>query len=324
MISYGASNFIYMMTSSFTHDSVLLHEAVAALAIKPNGLYIDGTYGRGGHSTLLLQSLGTDGKLIVIDKDPVAIQHAKNTYAHDPRVYVWHGSFKDFDQALNAFSLEQGIDGLLLDLGVSSPQLDDAERGFSFMRNGALDMRMNPEQGISAAEWVNTAPEAEIAEVLWRYGEERFSRQIARKIVQTRSTKPVQTTLQLAELIAQAMPRHEHGKNPATRSFQAIRIKINEELQDVEVCLLKSLKYLALGGRLSIISFHSLEDRLVKQFMREYSTPKRLPKGLPIMDDVSELAPLKLVSKAVKASDQEVAANIRSRSALLRIAERVR
>lgn len=313
-----------MMTSLFTHDTVLLNEAIEALALKPDGFYIDGTYGRGGHSALLLSQLGEQGQLLVIDKDPTAIQHAKTTYVHDSRVHIWHGSFKDFDQALNILAIQRPIDGLLLDLGVSSPQLDDAERGFSFMRDGALDMRMNPEQGLSAAQWLNSATETDIADVLWRYGEERFSRQIARRIVQQRTQKPLQTTLQLAEIIAQAMPKHEQGKNPATRSFQAIRIKINEELQDVEICLLKSLQYLALGGRLSIISFHSLEDRLVKQFMREYSTPKRLPKGLPVMNDISELPPLKLIGKALRASDQEVATNIRARSALLRIAERVR
>lgn len=313
-----------MMTASFTHDSVLLSEAVNALMIKPDGLYIDGTYGRGGHSALILQALGTQGKLLVIDKDPSAIEYAKLNHQNDPRVAIWQGSFKDFDLALHTCHLAQPLDGLLLDLGVSSPQLDDAERGFSFMRQGALDMRMNPQHGKSAADWINSAAEAEIADVLWRYGEERFSRQIARKIVQTRTAQPLTTTLQLAELIAHAIPKKEPHKHPATRSFQAIRIKINEELQDIETCLVKTLDHLALGGRLSIISFHSLEDRLVKQFMREYSTPKRLPKGIPILDDQTEIPPLKLISKGLRASEQEIATNIRARSALLRIAERMR
>lgn len=312
-----------MMTAPFTHDSVLLSEAVNALMIRPDGLYIDGTYGRGGHSALILQSLGAQGKLLVIDKDPSAIEHARLNYQNDPRVAIWQGSFKDFDSALQACNLAQP-NGLLLDLGVSSPQLDDAERGFSFMRQGALDMRMNPQHGMSAADWVNSAAETEIADVLWRYGEERFSRQIARKIVQTRTAQPLTTTLQLAELIAHAIPKKEPHKHPATRSFQAIRIKINEELQDIETCLVKTLDHLALGGRLSIISFHSLEDRLVKQFMREYSTPKRLPKGLPILDDQTEMPPLKLIGKGLRASEQEIATNIRARSALLRIAERMR
>ncbi|MBK8453203.1 MAG: 16S rRNA (cytosine(1402)-N(4))-methyltransferase RsmH [Thiofilum sp.] len=312
-----------MMTAPFTHDSVLLSEAVNALMIRPDGLYIDGTYGRGGHSALILQSLGAQGKLLVIDKDPSAIEHARLNYQNDPRVVIWQGSFKDFDSALQACNLARP-NGLLLDLGVSSPQLDDAERGFSFMRQGALDMRMNPQHGMSAADWVNSAAETEIADVLWRYGEERFSRQIARKIVQTRTAQPLTTTLQLAELIAHAIPKKEPHKHPATRSFQAIRIKINEELQDIETCLVKTLDHLALGGRLSIISFHSLEDRLVKQFMREYSTPKRLPKGLPILDDQTEMPPLKLIGKGLRASEQEIATNIRARSALLRIAERMR
>lgn len=312
-----------MMTAPFTHDSVLLSEAVNALMIRPDGLYIDGTYGRGGHSALILQSLGAQGKLLVIDKDPSAIDHARLNYQNDPRVAIWQGSFKDFDSALQACNLTQP-NGLLLDLGVSSPQLDDAERGFSFMRQGALDMRMNPQHGMSAADWVNSAAETEIADVLWRYGEERFSRQIARKIVQTRTAQPLTTTLQLAELIAHAIPKKEPHKHPATRSFQAIRIKINEELHDIETCLVKTLDHLALGGRLSIISFHSLEDRLVKQFMREYSTPKRLPKGLPILDDQTEMPPLKLIGKGLRASEQEIATNIRARSALLRIAERMR
>ncbi|WP_020560361.1 16S rRNA (cytosine(1402)-N(4))-methyltransferase RsmH [Thiofilum flexile] len=313
-----------MRTASFTHDSVLLFEAVEALAIRPDGLYIDGTYGRGGHSALILQALGTQGQLVVIDKDPSAIAHAQHIYGADPRVKIWQGSFKDFEQALTALQLSQPVNGLLLDLGVSSPQLDDAERGFSFMRQGALDMRMNPEQGMSAAAWLNSAAEAEIADVLWRYGEERFSRQIARKIVQTRHAQPLSTTLQLAELIAQTLPKKEPHKHPATRSFQAIRIKINEELQDIETCLAKSLTYLAIGGRLSIISFHSLEDRIVKQFMREYSTPKRLPKNLPILDDQTEIPPLKTLGKAVRAGEEEIATNIRARSALLRVAERMR
>ncbi|OQX06626.1 MAG: 16S rRNA (cytosine(1402)-N(4))-methyltransferase, partial [Thiothrix lacustris] len=204
------------MGEIWKHDTVLLDEAVAALAIQPAGIYVDGTYGRGGHSALLLRQLGANGRLIVIDKDPVAIAHARERYAHDARVFVWHGSFRDFPQAVLAAGVTDKIDGLLLDLGVSSPQLDDAERGFSFMREGQLDMRMDTSKGLSAADWLNQASDTEIADVLWRYGEERFSRQIGREIVRIRQQTPLQTTTQLADLIASVIRKREPGKHPAT------------------------------------------------------------------------------------------------------------
>ncbi|WMP19319.1 16S rRNA (cytosine(1402)-N(4))-methyltransferase RsmH [Thiothrix lacustris] len=303
------------------HDTVLLPEAVSALNIQSAGVYVDGTYGRGGHSALILEYLGVNGRLIVIDKDPVAIEHARQRYADDPRVHVWHGSFRDFPEALIDAGINEKIQGILLDLGVSSPQLDDAERGFSFMREGLLDMRMDTSRGESAAQWLNQADEAAIVDVLWRYGEERFSRQIAKEIVRVRTQNPLQTTTQLADLIASVIRKREPGKNPATRSFQAIRIKVNQELDDVEACLQQTLEYLAPEGRLVVISFHSLEDRIVKHFFRDVSSPPRLPKGLPVMPTFFQ-PPMQLVGKAQRASDAEVSGNVRSRSAIMRVGER--
>lgn len=311
-----------MTISNWKHDTVLLQEAVEALNIQSSGIYVDGTYGRGGHSALILGQLGTQGHLVVTDKDPTAIAHARLQYAEDARVAVWHGSFCEFPEALTVAGLGNRIDGLLLDLGVSSPQIDDAERGFSFMRDGPLDMRMNTAAGDSAAEWLARAPEAEIADVLWRYGEEKFSRHIARKIVSVRIQTPLVTTLQLADLIADVVRKREPGKHPATRSFQAIRIKVNHELEDVELCLRQAVAQLAPGGRLVVISFHSLEDRIVKHYLREVSTPPALPRGLPVMPQQVQ-PPMRLVGKAVRAGDEEVANNVRSRSAIMRIAERV-
>lgn len=304
------------------HETVLLHEAVAALAVNAAGVYVDGTYGRGGHSARILSQLGVDGRLIVTDKDPAAIEHARLRYAKDPRVFVWHGSFRDFPAALAAAGVECKVNGLLLDLGVSSPQLDEAERGFSFMREGRLDMRMDTSSGQSAAQWLAQAEEAAIADVLWRYGEERFSRQIAREIVRQRQRTPLETTTQLAELISSVVRKREPGKHPATRSFQAIRIKVNQELEDVEACLHTAVDYLAPGGRLVVISFHSLEDRIVKHFLREASTPPRIPKGLPVMPQALQ-PPMRVVGKGVRASAAEVQTNVRSRSAIMRVGERV-
>ena len=310
------------MSDAFSHTTVLLVEAVAALNIKPDGLYVDGTYGRGGHSAKILEHLNQEGRLLAIDKDPAAIEHARETYQGDERFQAWHGSFRDFPQALSDSGLATQIDGLLLDLGVSSPQLDEAERGFSFMRDGVLDMRMNPQAGLSAQQWLMQADEKDIAQVLWLYGEERFSRQIARAIVKARAVEVLASTLQLAELIAKAVPKREPGKNPATRSFQAIRIKVNQELDDLEACLSAGLEHLKSGGRLAVISFHSLEDRMVKHFMREQAIPPRLPKGLPIQA-VDVTTPLRLLGKGLRPSEAEVEVNVRARSATLRIAEKV-
>lgn len=313
-----------MTEQVFQHETVLLDEAVDALNIIPNGVYVDGTYGRGGHSAKILQQLNQEGRLIVIDKDPEAIADAQEKYTNDQRFFAWRGSFRDVDLALEDAGITQPINGILLDLGVSSPQLDDASRGFSFMRDGDLDMRMNPDVGLSAKAWLAQAEEKEIADVLWRYGEERFSRRIAKKIVTTREEQPLTRTLQLANLIAESMPRREIGKNPATRSFQAIRIKVNEELDDVETCLKKSVEQLADTGRLVVISFHSLEDRLVKHFLREVSTPPKMPRGLPVTDSSLAKPPMRTIRKAIKASQEEVTYNVRSRSAVMRIGERTK
>jgi 16S rRNA (cytosine1402-N4)-methyltransferase len=299
-----------------------LQEAVQALNIKADGIYIDGTYGRGGHSALILSKLNQAGRLLVIDKDPLAIAHAQALAERDPRVYVWHGAFSDFPQALTALNLPTQVDGLLLDLGVSSPQLDEANRGFSFMRDGALDMRMDTSSGVSAAEWLATASEKAIADVLWQYGEERFSRQIARKIIDVRQVQTLDTTLKLASLIETVIKKREPGKHPATRSFQAIRIKINQELEQVEQALASVVTHLAPQARLVVISFHSLEDRLVKHFIRSFSEQPKLPKGLPIMPSQVQ-PPLRALGKALRPSDAEVAQNVRARSAIMRVAERV-
>lgn len=312
------------MSNQFKHETVLLNEAVAALAIKKNGVYIDATFGRGGHSAEVLKQLGSDGRLLLIDKDPLAIAYAQEIYREDRRVFVWQGSFKDFPDALQEAGIERA-DGLLLDLGVSSPQLDDASRGFSFMRDGALDMRMNPDKGLSAAEWLNKASDEDIANVIYQYGDERFSRRIARTIVEQRAQASISTTLQLAEIIASCIPmkiqRKEPGKHPATRSFQAIRIFINRELDDLVDCLDNSKEFLASKGRLVVISFHSLEDRIVKRFIKAQSSAPQMPRGLPVMESEFDKPLFKSVGKAVKPSKDEVKFNVRSRSAIMRIGE---
>ena len=313
------------MANQFKHETVLLYEAVAALAVKDNGVYIDATFGRGGHSAEILKQLGPDGRLLLIDKDPLAIAHAKESFKDDKRIFVWQGSFKDFSDALQEAGIEKA-DGLLLDLGVSSPQLDDASRGFSFMRDGELDMRMNPGEGLSAAEWLNKASEEEIANVIYQYGDERFSRRIARIIVEKRADTPISTTLELAEIIASCIPkkiqRKEPGKHPATRSFQAIRIFINRELEDLIHCLDNSKEFLASKGRLVVISFHSLEDRIVKRFIKAQSSAPQVPRGLPIMESEFDKPMFKAVGKAIKPSRDEVQFNVRSRSAIMRIGEK--
>ena len=313
------------MVNTFKHETVLLHEAVEALNIKEDGIYIDATFGRGGHSAEVVKQLSSKGRLIVIDKDPLAIAHAKGAYKDDERVLVWQGSFKDFPDALQETGLGKA-DGILLDLGVSSPQLDDASRGFSFMRDGDLDMRMNPDVGESAAEWLAKASEEEIANVIYQYGEDRLSRRIARTIVDRRAEAAINTTLQLAEIVASSIPmrlqKKEPGKHPATRSFQAIRIFINRELEDLNECLENSKEFLANKGRLVVISFHSLEDRIVKHFLKKESSTPRIPRGLPIMDDQLSSPLFKLVGKAIKPSREEIGVNVRSRSAIMRIGEK--
>ncbi len=313
-----------MSQADFSHQPVLFGEVLDALAIKPDGVYVDGTFGRGGHAGAILQQLGADGRLLVMDKDPQAIASAQQAYADDARVTIIHDDYAHMLQQLDRLDLRQLVDGVLLDLGVSSPQLDDASRGFSFQQNGPLDMRMNPEQGLSAAQWIMTASEKEIATVLWELGEERFSRRIARRIIEFRQQQPINDTATLASLISECVPKGKQHKHPATRSFQAIRIRINEELEQIQQLLNDIFEVLKIGGRLLVISFHSLEDRLVKRFFKKHSTPQALPRGLPLRDsEIPVTVRLRTIGKAIKAGAQEVAVNPRARSAVLRIAERV-
>lgn len=314
-----------MNAATFNHVTVLLHEAVEALALKSAGCYLDGTFGRGGHSREILRGLGPQGRLLGFDKDPLAIASGLALAAEDARFQIVQRSFAELGEEVAARGLQGQVDGLLLDLGVSSPQLDDPARGFSFMNDGPLDMRMNPHAGVSAAEWIATAAEEEIARVFYEYGEERFSRRMARAIVQRRSEQPFTRTADLAEVIAAANPAWEKGKHPATRAFQGLRIHVNNELGDLERGLDAALEALAVGGRLVVISFHSLEDRIVKQFMRRQvkGEADNLPRDLPIQ--VAKFDPrLKLIGKPQYASAAELKANPRSRSAVMRVAEKLR
>lgn len=305
----------------FQHVSVLLDEALNGLTVEPGGLYVDGTFGRGGHSRAILSRLSKEGRLIGFDKDPEAVRVGTQLAADDGRFVVVRRSFAEMAEELRQRGLLGQVNGVLLDLGVSSPQLDDPERGFSFLNDGPLDMRMDPAQGQSAAEWINTADEADIATVLKEYGEERFSRRMARAIVARRAEQPFTRTADLAEVIKEANPAWEKHKHPATRAFQGIRIFINRELDDLADGLKAALEILAPGGRLVVISFHSLEDRLVKLFMRREAKGAPLPRGLPIRD-IDIPVSINLVGKAIKPSAEEVAANPRARSAMLRIAEK--
>jgi 16S rRNA (cytosine1402-N4)-methyltransferase len=303
------------------HRPVLLDEVLDALQIKQDGLYVDGTFGRGGHAAAILERLQGQGRLLAFDKDPEALTYAANRFPNESRLIMRRGSFRNLGSVVAELGWQGKVDGVLLDLGVSSPQLDDAARGFSFLNEGSLDMRMNPQEGVSAADWLAKASAEEIADVLWKYGEERCSRRIARAVVSRRETDLICTTRQLAELIAAAVPGRERKKHPATRSFQAIRIFINHELEDLEAVLPQVVKALAPGGRLAVISFHSLEDRLVKRFIREEQRGPQLPPDLPVMPEAFTPR-LRAVGKAIRASDSEVQANPRARSATLRVAER--
>lgn len=309
------------IVSSYSHISVLLNEALDALAIQPDGIYIDGTFGRGGHSRALLARLGPEGRLIAFDKDPEAIRAGEQLAAEDGRFVVVQRSFAEMADEMRARSLHGRISGVLLDLGVSSPQLDDPTRGFSFLNDGPLDMRMNPGVGQSAADWVNSASEADIATVLKEYGEERFSKRMARAVVTRRAVQPFTRTGDLAAVIKEANPAWEKGKHPATRAFQGIRIFINRELDDLADGLRAALDVLAPAGRLAVISFHSLEDRMVKQFMRREAKGAPIPRDLPIRD-IDIPVSINLVGKAIKPSAAEIDANPRARSAVLRIAEK--
>ncbi|CZF83525.1 Ribosomal RNA small subunit methyltransferase H [Grimontia celer] len=315
------------MSEQFSHISVLLHESIEGLALKPDGIYVDGTFGRGGHTREILRRLGEGGQLYSIDRDPQAIEEAGTI--DDPRFNIIHGPFSGIQQYIEERGLSGKIDGVLLDLGVSSPQLDDPERGFSFMRDGPLDMRMDPTSGIPASQWLAEADADDIAWVLKEFGEERFAKRIARAIVAHRedeTKEPLTRTLQLANLIAAVSPSRDRKKHPATRCFQAIRIYINSELEEIETAMQGALEVLAPGGRLSIISFHSLEDRLVKRFMRKQSKGPDVPHGVPLTEDQIRAlgqAKMKLVGKALKPSDVEVSDNTRSRSSVLRVAEKL-
>lgn len=308
-----------MNEEEFSHITVLLGEAVDHLVQEPGGVYVDGTFGRGGHSGLILQHLNEEGRLIAIDKDPEARQRAHDLFADDQRFSIKGGSFAQLQEFCEEENLQGKLDGMLLDLGVSSPQLDDASRGFSFMNDGPLDMRMDPDSGQSAAEWLALASEEEIADVIYTYGEERYSRRMAKAIILARAEEPIVTTKRLAEIVKQAHPKWEHGRHPATKAFQGIRIFINNELSDLEKCLDQSLDMLKVGGRLVVISFHSLEDRIVKRFIRLHAKGKQVPRDIPIMDTDLNLR-LKSLGKPVKPSKNEVGDNVRSRSAVMRMA----
>lgn len=303
------------------HETVLLAEAVDALVVRPDGLYVDGTFGRGGHSRAILQKLSSSGRLLGVDKDPQAEEVGRALSIEDARFSMQRGSFADIAQ----FVAQQGAglaDGVLLDLGVSSPQLDQSERGFSFLRDGPLDMRMDPERGQSAAQWLAVATEHEIARVLKEFGEERFAKRLARAIVSERMQSPIETTLHLAKVIADAHPAWEKGRNPATKSFQGIRIFINNELGDLERLLDQVLEVLNIGGRLVVISFHSLEDRMVKRFIKRHVRGDELPASVPIRDDQLNRR-MRQLGKAVRAQALEVEENVRSRSAIMRVAEKI-
>jgi len=304
------------------HQTVLLEEAVAALITNPDGFYVDGTFGRGGHSKLILERLTPNGRLLVIDKDPQAILAAQALREADARVSVGQGSFADLKRYMAEIEFAGRVQGVLLDLGVSSPQLDDPQRGFSFMHDGPLDMRMNPLVGQSAAQWLRSAAEEEIARVMYEFGEERFSRRMAKAIVAVRQEQEITSTLQLAEIIKQANPAWEKHKHPATRAFQGIRIFINNELGDLERALLVILEMLAVGGRMVVISFHSLEDRIVKQFIQKQVLGDDYPARVPVTQD--QLKPrLRSIGKALKSGSSERDDNVRSRSAIMRAAEKI-
>lgn len=310
-------------SSEFKHISVLLDECIEALAIKPGGIYIDATFGRGGHSAHILDALGDDGQLIAFDRDPQAIQAAER-FAEDKRFRIIHAPFGNMAEEIESLGLTGKIDGVLMDLGVSSPQLDDAERGFSFLRDGPLDMRMDTSKGQSAADWLAHAEEQDITQVIKEFGEEKFGKRIAHAIVNTRKETPITRTAQLATIIDQAVPVKDKYKHPATRAFQGIRIYINAELEQLRVGLKAATQVLAKEGRLAVISFHSLEDRLVKRFIKEQSKGKVVPHNMPITQaEIDADKVLKALGRAIKPSEEEVMNNVRSRSSVLRVAEKL-
>ncbi|NND90375.1 MAG: 16S rRNA (cytosine(1402)-N(4))-methyltransferase RsmH [Granulosicoccus sp.] len=304
-----------------SHVPVLLHEAVDSLAVQPDGRYIDATYGRGGHSEYLLSKLGTAGRLLALDRDPAAVGDARARFAGESRFSICHANFADMRVVVQGQGWLGQVDGLLMDLGVSSPQLDEAERGFGFSRDGELDMRMDDASGETAAQWLARVSEGDLVQVLREYGEERYAKRIAGAIVAARGREPILRTGQLAEIVKAAHPRWERHHHPATRSFQAIRIQINGELSAIAQALAAAVEVLRVGGRLAVISFHSLEDRLVKRALRQPVPDPRIPRHLP--QPALETHPWKLIGKAIRAGKAELALNPRARSAVLRVAERV-
>jgi 16S rRNA (cytosine1402-N4)-methyltransferase len=307
------------VSAELVHTTVLLAEAVNVLAIKPDGIYVDGTFGRGGHSRRILAQLGAQGRLIALDKDLAAIAEGQRII--DPRFQIVHRGFMNLAEVLQELGIAK-VDGILLDLGVSSPQLDEASRGFSFRFDAPLDMRMDTSRGITAAQWLATVDEKFLAEVIRDYGEERFAKQVARAIVAARAIQPIHTTKQLVELVGQTVRTREPGQNPATRTFQAIRIYINQELEELARILPDCVTQLKPQGRLAVISFHSLEDRIVKHFMRDMAEGDKLPRNVPIRASEVPQGRLNLMSKAIRASADELTVNPRARSAVLRVAER--
>lgn len=304
------------------HRPVLVAETLAALAIHPDGCYVDATFGRGGHAAAILARLGPAGSLLALDRDPAAGEWARSEFRDDARFQFVQTRFSKLADMIAKRGFCGRVNGVLLDLGVSSPQLDDPARGFSFSRDGALDMRMDPTSGSSVAEWINRVGEAELERVLAEFGEERFHRRIARAIVVARQQAPIATTARLASIVAAAMPTREPGKHPATRVFQAVRIAVNDELRELRMVLPQAVKVLAAGGRLAVISFHSLEDRITKRFMREQACGQELPPDLPVAG-APEGMTLRRVGRAIRPTAQEIAVNPRARSALLRVAERL-
>ncbi len=309
------------MTDS-EHEPVLVNEVITALKLQPDGFYLDATFGRGGHSRQILKQLSQLGRVIGLDKDQAAIDHAREYLEDDSRFRSYKSSFAKLDQVLSQASCDKKLDGMLFDFGVSSPQLDQAERGFSFLKDGPLDMRMDQSAELTAAIWLAQAEESELRKVFKQYGEERFASRIARAIVNQRATEPLETTIQLADLIKKVVPIKEFDKHPATRVFQAIRISINKELEEIAVALPQALKWLKTGGRLAVISFHSLEDRIVKQFFKNQAKGDDYPQDLPITADM--LNPrLKIIGKPIRPTQAEIDVNPRSRSAILRVAEKI-
>jgi 16S rRNA (cytosine1402-N4)-methyltransferase len=309
------------MTTLEDHIPVLKREALEALNVFSGGVYVDATYGRGGHARAIAERMGDQGRLIALDRDPRAVELGRQMFKDDERVQIIHGEFARIGDLVREFANVAKVDGILMDLGVSSPQLNQAERGFSFMREGDLDMRMDPSQGESAADWLVRVEESDLVKVLFEFGEEKFARRIARAIILAREESKLETTLQLAALVEQSIPKKDKHKHPATRTFQAIRLYVNQELSQVSEALPQAVSLLNEGGRLAVISFHSLEDRIVKRFIRGLATPNLPPKSIPVSED-AYLTPLNAIGRAIKPSREEVRENPRSRSSVLRIAER--